>query len=839
MVKSFSRQLLPPVIALVVLAFGLAALIGTVYGARATEFLVQQVVAKATEGQRLHLQRFLESPQLLVRINADAVHTGEIDAPRLFAKPEEWFLERHRQFPSVDDIYFGQADGAIVGVDKVKGGHVLKLTTSLLQRSFFELDETGQRGPGVDGGAYDARARGWFKTAMDKGGPVWSEVYTLLNRGELGISAAAPALDPAGRTVGVMGVNLTLGSVSEYLSSHRIGDKSVSYIVERTGMVVAASGSAPDLVRALPGKVLKRVSASESLDPVIAASYQAYQANPPADDKRPVAIEVEGEKFWVYRNSYQDKLGLDWQLMTVVDPTPFLEAVRRAAIATLILGAVVLTGLLLILPRFTRRMARPLQGLEIASRRLAAGEWGATVPVPEGPLEVRQLALAFNHMSTTLAQAHQSLQHSAMVSEQLVAERTAELSKLNELYLLERQRAEVANANKTRFLAQVSHEIRTPLNAIAGLAYLMRSEPAPVDGEGRLRRIEGASRYVASIVNSLLDLSKIEAGRVELRRQQLDVPGIVSAVTELLRQEAEAKQVQLQASIAALPEGLVGDPLRLQQALTNLVANAIRVTARGSVRIEVTATRAEDAEWLLQFDVIDTGPGLALGEIEQLFAPYTQGPAARGSVGLGLTITRELARLMGGDAWATSTPGQGSRFSFTARTVSSGEALAPRGRPQSAPAAAASTTATGLPQDAQTLRARVSESGRVPRALVVDDDAVNQIVAEGMLQQSGFEVEIATGGLEGVRKAAEARFDLILMDLSMPDLDGISAAQQMRASGANCQTPIIGFSGLAYEDDRQRALAAGMSDFLVKPVDPELFFRAVRRVVVYGEAVPA
>ncbi|MEK8034681.1 response regulator [Ideonella sp. DXS29W] len=827
---SFSRQLLWPVGGLVVLTFGIASLLGSVFGSNATHFLVQKIVSQANEGLETHLRRYLEKPHLLTRINADALHSGQITTSSLFAAPEHWFADQQQQFPEVDDIYFGRADGAIVGIDKVRGRSVLKLTTAFPRREFFELDDQGRRGPAVRSEDYDATQRNWYRAAITKAGPVWSDVYVLLNRGELGISAARPAIDAAGHTVGVMGANLTLSSISEYLREHAIGPRSVAYIVERNGQLVATSASTQDLVGSAGDARRARVQAAEASNRLVAASHQALmRAGEAAADAAhgPMEMDLDGERLWIYRSAYRDALGLDWSLVTVVDPEPYLQGVRQLALVTLALGGVALGLLLFMVPRFTRKMALPLKALAEASGRVAAGDYGTTVPVQGNAREIDQLAQAFNDMSRSLVQARDRLLKNAQDLESQVQARTAELTQLNGLYENERNRAQVASENKTRFLAHVSHEIRTPLNAISGLAYLLRSEPDRADAAEQLLRIESASRFVASIVNSVLEFSKIEAGGVELQQVPLHVPAIIDHVTGMLRQEAQARGLRLHGRVGPMPEGLVGDPMRLQQALLNLASNAVRATAQGSVTVEAMASDVDHVSATVHFKVTDTGPGLPADSLEGLFERYKQGDQARGSVGLGLAITRELARSMGGDAWAESVLGTGSCFSFKVRLAR----LAPApDAPQPAQQAGAASDQPS-PSGAAALRALLSACTRPPRALVVDDDAVNQLVAQAMLQQAGLSVVTASGGAEGVQAATAEHFDVILMDVSMPGTDGLSATRQIRATALNADTPIIGFSGHAFDDDRSRGLGAGMNDFLIKPVDPDQFFGAVKQAL--------
>jgi PAS domain S-box-containing protein len=381
--------------------------------------------------------------------------------------------------------------------------------------------------------------------------------------------------------------------------------------------------------------------------------------------------------------------------------------------------------------------------------------------------------------------------------ESLVAERTRELAEA-------RERAEAASVAKSAFLANMSHEIRTPMNAIVGLTHLLREEATTSRQSDRLGKVETAARHLLSIINDILDLSKIEAHRLRLEEDDFRLADVLDAVASLIMEGAGSKGVAVRIDAVADPVWLRGDATRLRQALLNYASNAVKFTPSGQVtiRARLAEERAEDV--LVRFEVDDTGIGIDKALVERLFEPFEQADVSTtrrfGGTGLGLAITQRLAQLMGGQVGAESLEPQGSRFWFTARLH--------RGRPRTP-----SPPEGGAPVE-KSLRHHAGA-----RVLLAEDNAVNRELTAELLRMVGLQVDVAENGRVAIEQVRQNDYALVLMDVQMPDVGGREATRTIRAIPGRDTLPIIAITANAFEEDRAACLAAGMNDFLAKPVE--------------------
>ena len=377
-------------------------------------------------------------------------------------------------------------------------------------------------------------------------------------------------------------------------------------------------------------------------------------------------------------------------------------------------------------------------------------------------------------------------------------------------------KAEAASRAKTAFLANMSHEIRTPLNAISGMVHLLQREETRPQQRWRLEEIDKAAGHLLSLLDDVLDLSKIESGKLALERIDFDLAGVVERCCAMVAVKAREKGLVFEVQPPPPGTWLRGDPTRLSQLLLNLLSNAVKFTDRGSIRLDCSVAPAQGGQRQLVFEVADTGIGITPEQQKQLFEPFEQGDISTtrrfGGSGLGLAICRQLATLMGGTVGVHSVPGEGSRFRFEAGLA---EAPALPGGNAGAPPAA---------PDPLQLEACLRERFMGTRVLVAEDNLVNQIVASELLQAAGLTVDLAANGEEAVRMVREGSYALVLMDVQMPVLDGLQATRQLRALPGFAGLPIVAMTANAFGDDRAACLDAGMNDHLSKPVSAERLY---------------
>jgi signal transduction histidine kinase/ActR/RegA family two-component response regulator len=371
--------------------------------------------------------------------------------------------------------------------------------------------------------------------------------------------------------------------------------------------------------------------------------------------------------------------------------------------------------------------------------------------------------------------------------------------------------AESASRAKAAFLAMMSHEIRTPMNGMLGVADLLRTMSPDPEQKKLLDILSGSGDSLLRIINDILDFSKIEAERLELRPRPFEIRGLLAELEALLTLQARGKQVRfvLEAD-PNLPMALNGDRQRLSQVMLNLGNNAVKFTDHGEVRMIVRLLENAGGRVRIEFTVRDTGIGMDGGALEQLFTPFTQLAESRhhrgGGTGLGLVISQRLVNFMGGRITVQSEPGQGSAFSFVIELPT-----------------AEMTGATTINAVMRTERLSV---------LVAEDNAINQTIIDAMLRQLGHRITLVGNGREVLDALARADFDLVLMDCNMPEMDGIEATRRLRASGLrNATIPIIALTANAMEGDRERCLAAGMDDFVAKPVTMATLRAAIDRLL--------
>jgi signal transduction histidine kinase/ActR/RegA family two-component response regulator len=449
--------------------------------------------------------------------------------------------------------------------------------------------------------------------------------------------------------------------------------------------------------------------------------------------------------------------------------------------------------------RFTiRLLARPLGMLQAGITSVRKGDL-EPIQVSKTGDEIEFLGESFNRMIEALATSRREIRAQHELHEQRIKERTEQLEE-------EARRAQAANKAKSEFLANVSHELRTPMNGVIGMLDMALASHTPADQIEELQTAQRCAYSLLALLNEILDLSKIEAGKMTLETIPFDLRATLNDCIKAQQSKALQNGVTISSEVSPdVPEQIVGDPLRVRQILSNLLSNAVKFTEHGSTLVRVESRCSDSGELSLQIIVQDSGTGIPADKLPFIFDEFTQANDSvsrkYGGTGLGLAITRRLVELQGGQIRAESQLGSGTTIYVTLPYE-------------------ASVEEDGQLQ-ASLLEPTSSSLANLARILVVEDNQVNQKVVTAVLRKRGYRIELANDGMEALSKLEKnGSFDLVLMDVQMPVLDGLEATRRIRQEKRWHDLPIVAMTAHAMNGDRERCLDAGMNGYISKPVHP-------------------
>lgn len=793
--------LIGPFIFQIVVAVGLTGYLSYRNGQQAVSSLVTQLHGEITARVQQYIDAHLEIPFLVVNINAAAIRNRELNLHDL----RSWLphlLHQSQLFNSLSYIYYGNEGGNYIALQRLEDESLAYNIKDEMTKGFMDeyiVDEQGQSKNLNNPQQYDPRHRPWYKTAVQAGQPVWSEIYQfigLTGTEELGMSFVYPYYDEAGQLQGVLGSDFSLARISRFLHNIEIGQSGKIFIVERSGLLVGGSFPYPSF-----DKNNRRLTALDVAEPLTQATMtylnQRFgQQLRHVKHSEQAEFQFEGQRHLVRVAPFTNAFNLDWLIVVVVPESDFMAQIDANTRLTIWLSLVALLLATLFGILTSRWIVRPVLQLNTAAKKLANGDWQQSLPINRLD-ELGELAHSFNSMAKQLKESFETLEA-----------KNADLRRLDQL--------------KNEFLANTSHELRTPLNGIIGIADSLLdgvTGALPEQTCNNLVMIIVSARRLANLVNNILDFSKLRHKNIELQKKPVGLREVVEVIFALSRPLTGQKKLELINQVSHDLPPVMADENRLQQILHNLIGNAVKFTESG--RIEVAAEVVGD---YLAVYVRDTGIGISEDKLERIFESFEQadGSTARvyGGTGLGLAITKRLIELHGGEISVESSVGVGSRFTFTlpkvANTLPDVALPLP---PLSGESSLISRPSPDTGHDIPLVTPFSISQKDAFKILIVDDEIINIQVLVNQLSLHHYAVVQATNGIDALAMIEQGlKPDLILLDVMMPRMTGYEVCRKMREYFPANELPILMLTAKNQVSDLVEGLNSGANDYLTKPV---------------------
>ena len=811
--------LIVPFVLQIFAAVGLVGYLSFRNGQKAVNELADQLMSEVSDRVKQNLEVYLTTPHLINQTKQDAVKLGFLKMENL-PPWEKYLLRQAKLYPYIGYTAVGNEKGEYRSGEMLTNGslviNVLDKSTNFDFRSY----KTNSRGDRTTVIAvtknHIIKTHPAYAGAVKAGKPIWSSVFPSLVEPTLMSSASEPVYDNNNQIKGVLVTALRFDHIGYFLNSLKIGRTGQAFIIERNGTLLATSTSEqPFRIKNKQKELFKAQDSSNVLTKNTARYLTKYLQNLNQIKKsKQLNFEINGKRQFLKVLPFQDGKGLDWLIVVVVPERDFMEQITAHTRTTILLCLIALALAIAIGILTSQWVTKPLFRLNTAAKNIAKGEWDNTVEIKRSD-ELGELAKSFNSMA-------RQLQESFATLEQRVEERTAELA-------IAKEKAEVANQAKSTFLANMSHELRSPLNAILGFAQLMtRSQTLPPEHQENIGIVARSGEHLLTLINNVLDLSKIEAGHTTLNPKNFDLYRLLDDVEDMFQLKADDQHLQLIFERSPdVPRYVRTDEVKLRQVLINLLNNALKFTKDGGVSVRVTGENRESGmgnqevaphsllptPYFLFFEVEDTGAGIAPEELDSLFEAFVQtqtGKESQEGTGLGLPISRQFVQLMGGEMTVSSEVGCGTTFKFDI-TVSV-------------------VDATDI-ENKQPMRRVIGLEPNQPtyRILIVDDKPVNRQLLMKLLNPLGFELQEASNGKQAIEVWDTFEPHLIWMDMRMPIMDGYEATKHIKTTTKGQATAIIALTASVLEEERAVILSTGCDDFMRKPFRETDIFEAMNK----------
>jgi signal transduction histidine kinase/CheY-like chemotaxis protein len=709
---------------------------------------------------------------------------------------------------SKEEIYsfsYGMENGEYYGARRNKDNNIeiYRSTAETNGHSrYYSVTEDLQEGEFVeDFGAFDPRTRDWYKKAKEKNAPIFSPLYKHFVKDDLALSAAYPIYNKEGILQGVLGTHITLSRLNKYLNEIVKDNKGYAYIIEKaSGELVANSRRKANFINISDGKI-ERIKIDEVENKAILEAWKSYRET----SEGSFMINSENDKIHVKLSEYEGE-GLDWLIITAIPESPFTAEIYKNIETAIVLSILALLSSVIIYMKSTDIILKPINHLISAGEKFSKGDLQQRAKIFKND-EIGKLASAFNSMAEELHIHINNL-------EEKVKERTVELEKINTELKYAKIEADKANKSKSEFIANMSHEIRTPLNAVIGFSELLRDTMEDEKHKSYIETINVAGNSLLTIINDILDLSKIEAGKIELQYKPIKLCNVFKDIERMFRQKVDSKGIEFLVDIQNdFNDSVLLDEVRIRQILLNLAGNAIKFTEKGYVKLSLRVDASKNKGAVdLRISVEDTGIGIAQSEREKIFEAFKQASGQNmkkfGGTGLGLSITKKFTEMMQGKIFVESSEGKGSTFHVEFYNVH--------------------IASTEAPTESTSVTCFEKYNFSNERVLVVDVIETNRFLLKELLSKAGLSVVTADNGIEAIKAFELEKPALAIIDLVMLGMDGIKLSYKLKESPEFCNTPIIALSAYA-EQEMPEGLR--FDDYLMKPVSTEQLFNKISKYI--------
>ncbi|MFB2923294.1 ATP-binding protein [Aerosakkonema funiforme] len=838
-------MLVVPFFLQIVAAVGLVGYLSFRNGQRAIDDLATQLNKEIGVRINQHVSDYLDkSYNVLVLIEA-GVQSRNLQLDN-FPGLRRYFWQVVQKEKLESYIYFGNDRGEFVGVERMEDGSAelrLRTTATAPIREIYLLDEFGGKQKLLKSAEYDPRTRPWYEAAKLAGKATWSPIFSSFSRENtsLVVSPVRPIYDSNNKLLGVLSINLSLRQITDFLKSLNISPNGQSFIIERSGELIASSTISQPFIIKGEGKdrEIDRIPADNSQNEIVSSTTRYLTEHfgdfAAIDGSQNLKFKIENSWHYVEVMPIRDGRGIDWLAVVVIPESDFMAQIYANTRHTLLLCSLALLLAIIVGILTARWITRPMLKVSIASEEIAAGKLEQHIE-PSNIIEIEKLTNSFNSMAKQLQDYFAALE-----------KQNEDLKHLDQL--------------KNEFLANTSHELRTPLNGIIGIAESLidgATGELPQTTQANLNLIVSSGRRLSNLINDILDFSKLRHKNIELQLKPVDLRSITNVILTLSQPLVAHKNLKLINSIPADFPPAEADENRLQQILHNLVGNAIKFTPAGTVevlaelvpfeKVLASADRSQipNAKCKIQITVSDSGIGIPEEKFDRIFESFEQaeGSTARdyGGTGLGLAVTKKLVQLHGGELSVKSKVGEGSQFTFTLPISSIGKVEISRPVIAIKDNQNIELTTSILSQH---LEATINTQKQF-KVLIVDDEPINRQVLINNLSLYNYAITEASNGQEALAVMEDGFIpDLILLDVMMPRMTGYEVAQKIRDRFPAYELPIVMLTAKNQVTDIVEGFESGANDYLSKPIQKKEMLARIKTHIslakltsAYGRFVP-